>query len=65
MPKLKEEKFVREDGVTVTILAPRSPRKSEVTWPIDKSKHSVWHQGVSNYVRGTRGTQGTVEHIGQ
>lgn len=25
-------KFVREDGVKVSILAPRKPRKSEKTW---------------------------------
>lgn len=61
MSKLKDVSYVREDGVKVTICAPRMPKKAERTWTVDKSKHSVWAQGLSNYVRGTRGTTGTVE----
>ena len=30
------------------------------TWPLNKSKHTVWAQGLSNYTRGIRGTLGTV-----
>lgn len=61
MAKTKDITFVREDGVKVTLCAPRKPKKSELTWPVDKSKHTAWAQGVSNYTRGARGTLGTVE----
>ena len=52
--------YVREDGVKVTMCAPRMPKNAERTWTVEKSRHSVWCQGVSNYTRGTRGTTGTV-----
>lgn len=61
MAKTKDVTFIREDGVKVTLCAPRMPKKLERTWPIDKSKHTPWAQGVSNYTRGSRGTLGTVE----
>ena len=60
MSKLKDVSYIREDGVKVTICAPRTPKKAERTWTTDKSRHSAWAQGASNYIRGTRGTTGTV-----
>lgn len=49
------------DGVKVTQCAPRMPKRSEMTFLVDKSKYTPWAQGVSNYRRGSRGVQGTVE----
>ena len=62
MSTQKDVSYIREDGVKVTICAPRMPKKTERTWTVEKSRHSVWAQGRSNYVRGTRGTTGTMEN---
>ena len=61
MAKYNDVSFVDDNGVKVVICAPRKARKSERTWTVDKSRHSVWAQGVSNYVRGVRGTSGTLD----
>ena len=60
MAKQKDVSYIREDGVKITICAPRMPKKAERTWTVEKSRHSVWAQGAGNYIRGTRGTTGTV-----
>lgn len=52
------------DGVKVTMCAPRKPRKSEITYPIDKSRYTPWSQTVSKYTRGTNGVLGTVDRVG-
>ena len=52
------------DGVKVTLCAPRAPRKSEITYPIDKSRSTPWSQTVSKYTRGTNGVLGTVDRVG-
>lgn len=52
--------YIDEAGVKHTIGEYHEPRPSERTWPLNKSKHTVWAQGVSNYTRGIRGTLGTV-----
>lgn len=51
------------DGVKVTMCAPRMPRKAEKTFDISKSRYTAWHQGVSNYARGSRGCLGTVRSM--
>ena len=61
MAKTRDVSYIRADGVKVTVCAPRAPRKSERTWTVDKSKHSVWTQGHIGYVRGTHGTFGTTK----
>ena len=61
MSKHKDVSFIREDGVKVTICAPRVPKKAERTWTAEKSKHSVWTQGRKGYLMGIRGSYGTVE----
>jgi hypothetical protein len=48
------------DGVKITMCAPRMPRKAEKTFDISKSRYTAWHQGVSNYTRGSHGCLGTV-----
>ena len=48
------------DGVKYTVCAPRMPKRSELTYDPHKSRYTAWHQGVSNYTRGTRGCLGTV-----
>ena len=52
--------YIDADGVKHTIGEYHEPRPSERTWPLNKSKHTVWAQGLSNYTRGIRGTLGTV-----
>lgn len=52
------------DGVKVTRCAYRGPRKGEATFPMDKSRYTVWTQTVSKYTRGTNGVLGTVDKIG-
>lgn len=52
--------YIDEAGVKHTIGEYHEPRPSERTWPLNKSKHTVWTQGLSNYTRGIRGTLGTV-----
>ena len=52
--------YIDEAGVKHTIGEYHEPRPSERTWPLNKSKHTVWVQGTSNYTRGIRGTLGTV-----
>lgn len=44
------------DGVKVTVCAYRGPRKSEVTFPIDKSRYTTWALTVSKARNGSRGT---------
>jgi hypothetical protein len=51
------------DGVKFTECAYRGPKKGQGTFPIDKSKYTVWTQTVSKYTRGTNGVLGTVERI--
>lgn len=53
------------DGVKITQCAYRKPRKSEITYPIDKSRYTPWSQTVSKYTRGTRGVLGTVARMGE
>jgi hypothetical protein len=52
--------FVNEDGVKVTLCAPRKPRKGERTYDPSRGKYSQWAQGVSRMARGVGGVQGTV-----
>lgn len=59
--KSKDVTFVREDGVKVTLCAPRMPKKTEKTFSVDHSRYTAWTQGVSNFRRGTRGVLGTVD----
>jgi hypothetical protein len=51
------------DGVKITMCAARMPRKVEKTYDISKSRYTAWHQGVTNYVRGTRGCLGTISGV--
>ena len=53
--------YVDETGVKYTIGEYHQPRPSERTWPMNKSKHTTWTQGKSNYAHGVRGTLGTVD----
>ena len=53
------------DGVKFTQCAYRGPKKSEVTFPTDKSRYTVWTQTASKYSRGTGACQGTVAKIGE
>ncbi len=62
MAKLKDV-FQIIDGIKVTQCAYRRPKKDTMTFPIGKSRYTAWHQGVVNYVRGTRGIVGTVENF--
>ena len=52
--------YIDEAGVKHTIGEYHEPRPSERARSLNKSKHTVWAQGVSNYTRGIRGTLGTV-----
>ena len=51
------------DGVKFTQCAYRGPKKGQETFPLDKSKYTVWTQTVSKYTRGTNGVLGTVERV--
>ena len=53
--------YIDEVGVKYTIGEYHEPRPNERTWTLDKSKHTVWTQGKSNYTNGIRGTLGTTE----
>lgn len=57
--KLLKE-FVRNGG-SIQQAASQKVRKSQQTFPVSKSKYSVWAQGVTNFVHGRRGVSGTVE----
>lgn len=62
MAKKKQDVITYVDGVKITMCAYRGPRKGEGTFGIDKSRYTPWAQGVSNYVRGTRGVNGIVDN---
>ena len=51
------------DGVKFTLCAYRGPKKGQETFPLNKSRYTVWAQTVSKYTRGTRGVLGTVERV--
>jgi hypothetical protein len=51
------------DGVKFTQCAYRGPKKGQETFPLDKSRYTVWTQTVSKYTRGTNGVLGTVERV--
>jgi hypothetical protein len=51
------------DGVKITQCAYRGPRHSEVTFPIDKSRYTVWTQTARRYQSGAGACQGTIERI--
>jgi hypothetical protein len=51
------------DGIKFTQCAYRGPKKGQETFPLDKSRYTVWAQTVSKYTRGTRGVLGTVERV--
>jgi len=51
------------DGVKFTQCAYRGPKKGQETFPLDKSRYTVWTQTVSKYTRGTNGVLGTVEKV--
>ena len=53
------------DGVKFTQCAYRGPKKTEVTFPTDKSRYTVWTQTASRYVRGSGACQGTVAKVGE
>lgn len=48
------------NGVKTTICAPRKPRVSELTYPINKSRYTAWAQGVTRLEHGIGGVLGTV-----
>lgn len=56
-----KDAVIVQDGVKYTLCAPRAPRKSEKTFSVDKSRYTPWAQGVSNFRKGIRGVQGTVD----
>jgi hypothetical protein len=60
MKKYNDVVFVNEEGVKVTVCAPRSVGKNERTYDPARSKYSQWNQGVSAMRRGVRGVQGTM-----
>ena len=51
------------DGIKTTVCAYRGPRFNEQTFDVNKSRYTPWAQGVTNYQRGTRGIQGTVDTL--
>jgi len=51
------------DGVKVTLCAYRKPRKTEVTFDVNKSRYTAWARGVVNYTKGKNGVLGTVEGV--
>jgi hypothetical protein len=51
------------DGVKFTQCAYRGPKKGQETFPLDKSRYTVWAQTVSKFTRGTRGVLGTVDRV--
>lgn len=61
MAKKKVDVVTIVDGVKFTQCAYRGPKKTETTFPIEKSRYTPWAQTVSKYVRGSRGVLGTVD----
>lgn len=55
--------YINEDGIEIKVYPYIGPRKGEKTYDVNKSKYTPWTQGVSNYERGTRGVNGTVEKV--
>lgn len=53
------------DGVKFTQCAYRGPKKSEVTFPTDKSRYTVWTQTAGKYTRGSGACQGTIPRVGE
>lgn len=51
------------DGVKITTCAYRGPKRSQVTWDINKSRYTPWHTGVVKYEKGTAGILGTVDKV--
>lgn len=51
------------NGVKVTMCAYRGPKRSQVTWDVNKSRYTPWHTGVVKYEKGTRGILGTVDKV--
>jgi len=51
------------DGVKFTQCAYRGPKKGQETFPLEKSRYTVWAQTVSKFTRGTRGVLGTVDRV--
>ena len=60
MKKYNDVVTIDENGVKLTICAPRTVGKTERTYDPARSKYSQWNQGVSAMRRGVRGVQGTV-----
>lgn len=60
MKKYVDVVYIDENGVKVTMCAPRDVGKNERTYDPARSKYSQWNQGVSAMRRGVRGVQGTV-----
>jgi hypothetical protein len=51
------------DGVKVTQCAYRGPKKGQETFPVGKSRYTVWAQTASRYVRGSGACQGTIDQV--
>ena len=49
MKKPQVTTYIDEAGVKHTIGEYHQPRPGERTWPLSKSKHTIWAQGKSNY----------------
>lgn len=56
MKKQQVTTYIDEAGVKHTIGEYHEPRPSERTWPLLKSKHSLWTQGVQRSHSGALGT---------
>lgn len=52
--------FIDENGIKHTFCSYQEPKKSERTWPILKSKHSIWTSGAQKSHTGVLGTQSIV-----
>jgi len=63
MARKSKDTVIVIDGVKFTQCAYRGPKKGQETFPLDKSRYTVWAQTVSKYTRGTRGVLGTVERV--
>ena len=50
------------DGVKVTHFAYRQP--TQKTWPISKSRYTVWAQTARKYTLGSGACVGTIDRIG-
>ena len=51
------------NGVKITHCAYRGPKKGTETFPVDKSRYTVWTQTASRYVRGSGACQGTIDKV--